>query len=226
LATKIGLLALGSHEERHGAALPPDTDAKIASHIALEAAKRTGARFLGVLHSSYELPGIDTGRHQTLEQLIDELRAVLLSAKRTLSIRGVVLVNAHGGNDVLREHLRGLEEKIGLRLVFNNKIVELEGPHAATGEVSIGAAIGIADPSRLAEHCDFERHPEVGFVGLKEVRRRYPWAEQHAQEVKRVGLSIDKFLGEKLLERAIADVVNDVHELSFKANKMKASNCL
>jgi len=214
LATKIGLLALGSHEERHGAALPPDTDAKIASHIALEAAKRTGARFLGVLHSSYELPDIDTGRHQTLEQLIDELRAALLSAKRTLGIRGVVLVNAHGGNEVLREHMRELEEEVGLRLTFNNKIVELEGPHAATGEVSIGAAIGIADPSKLAVHVDFERHPEVGFVGLKAARKRYPWAEKHAKQVRKQGVRIDESLGKRLIERAISNVADDVGKLS------------
>jgi len=213
METKIGLLALGSHEERHGTVLPPDTDAKIASHIALEAAKLTGARFLGVLHSSYELPDIDTGRHQTLEQLIYELRATLLSAKKTLGIKGAVLVNAHGGNDVLREHLQELEEKVGLRLIFNNKVVELEGPHAATGEVSIGAAMGIADSSRLAEHTDFKRHPEVGFVGLKSARKRYTWAEQHAKQVSEQGVRVDYLLGGKLLQLAILDVIEDVCKL-------------
>jgi 2-amino-5-formylamino-6-ribosylaminopyrimidin-4(3H)-one 5'-monophosphate deformylase len=213
LATKIGLLALGSHEERHGAALPPDTDAKIASHIALEAAKQTGARFLGVLRSSYELPGIDTGRHQTLEQVMDELRTALLSAKK-LGIDAVVLVNAHGGNEVLREHLQEVEKKIGLRLVFNSKIIELEGPHAATGELSIGAAIGITDLSKLAEHTDFKHHPEVGFVGLKEARKRYAWAEQHAKQVSGQGVRVDESLGKKLIESAISDVVDDVRKLS------------
>jgi 2-amino-5-formylamino-6-ribosylaminopyrimidin-4(3H)-one 5'-monophosphate deformylase len=213
LAIKVGLLALGSHEERHGAVLPLDTDAKIASHIALEAAKRTGARFLGVLHSSYELPDINTGRHQTLEQLIDELRAVLLSAKKTLGIRGVVLVNAHGGNEVLREHLRELEEEVGLSLTFNNRVVQLEGPHAGTGEVSIGAAIGIADPSKLNGHVDFERHPEVGFVGLKAARKRYSWAEQHANQVSEQGVRVDYLLGGKLLQLAILDVMEDVCKL-------------
>jgi 2-amino-5-formylamino-6-ribosylaminopyrimidin-4(3H)-one 5'-monophosphate deformylase len=167
-----------------------------------------------VLHSSYELPDIDTGRHQTLEQLIYELRAVLLSAKKTLGIRGVVLVNAHGGNDVLREHLRGLEEEVGLCLIFNNKVVELEGPHAATGEASIGAAIDIADPSRLAEHIDFKRHPEVGFVGLKAARKRYAWAEQHAKQVRKQGVRIDKSLGKKFIEQAISNIVDDVGKLS------------
>jgi 2-amino-5-formylamino-6-ribosylaminopyrimidin-4(3H)-one 5'-monophosphate deformylase len=210
---EIGVLALGSQDERHGAVLPLDTDAKIASHIALEAAKRTSARFLGVIHSSYELPDIDTGHHQTLKQLIDELRTVLLSAKNTLGIKGVVLVNGHGGNDVLREHLIEVEEKVGLRLIFNNKVVELEGPHAGTGEVSIGAVIGIADTSRLADHTDFERHPEVGFVGLKSARKQYEWAEQHAREVTEQGVRVDYLLGGKLLQLAILDVVDAVRKL-------------
>ncbi|KUO41533.1 MAG: hypothetical protein AVW06_00920 [Hadesarchaea archaeon DG-33-1] len=214
METKIGLLALGSHEERHGAALPPDTDAKIASHIALEAAKRTGARFLGVLYSSYELPDIDTGRHQTLAQLINELRATLLAAKKTLDIGAVGLINAHGGNEVLREHLQELEKEVGIRLVLNSKIIELEGPHAATGELSIGVAIGIADPSKLAEHCDFEHHPEVGFVGFKAARKRYAWAERHAKQVSEQGVRVNESLGKRLIERAISDIVDEVRKLS------------
>ena len=35
---KIGIIALGSHLENHGPALPIDTDAKIASYIAFRAA--------------------------------------------------------------------------------------------------------------------------------------------------------------------------------------------
>lgn len=212
--SEVGILALGSHEERHGAALPPDTDAKLASHVASEAAKRTGARFIGVLHSSYELPGIDTGRHQSLDQVLEELRRALLDAKRALGISAAVLVNGHGGNGPLRERLFALEKELGMPIVFNNTLIKLEGPHAATGELSMGAVIGIADASKIAEQTDFERHPEVGFVGLKEARRRYAWAEQQAREVEKMGLRIDKFLGEKLLECAIVDVMNDVRELS------------
>jgi 2-amino-5-formylamino-6-ribosylaminopyrimidin-4(3H)-one 5'-monophosphate deformylase len=213
MITEIGVLALGSHDERHGTVLPLDTDAKIASHIALEAAKKTGARFLGVIQSSYELPDIDTGHHHTLEQLLDELRTVLLSARNTLGIKGAVLVNGHGGNDVLREHLMELEEKVGIRLIFNNKVVELEGPHAGTGEVSIGAVMGIADTSRLADHTDFERHPEVGFVGLKSARKQYDWAEQHARHVTEKGVHIDYLLGGKLLQLAVLDVADAVRKL-------------
>ena len=210
---KVGVLALGSHEERHGAALPLDTDAKLASHVASDAAKRTRVRFIGVLYSSYELPGIDTGRHQSLEQVLEELRKTLLNARRAFGISAAVLVNGHGGNKPLGERLPALEKELGMPIVFNNTLIELEGPHAATGELSMGAVIGIADASKIAEHADFERHPEVGFVGLKEARRRYAWAEQEAREVGKVGLRIDKFLGVKLLECAIIDVMNDIHEL-------------
>ena len=210
---KVGILALGSHEEKHGAALPLDTDAKLASHVALEATKRSGAKFLGVLYASYELPGIDTGRHQPLEQLVDELISTLRAAKGTLGIEGAILVNGHGGNEPLRDHVREIEQELGMRLFFNNVIVDLEGPHAATGELSMGMAVGITDTSKLAEHVDFIRYPEVGFVGLTEAQERYPWAKQHARDLGKVGIRAEKFFGAELLECAIGDVVNNIYEL-------------
>lgn len=212
-ASKVGVMALGSHEERHGAALPLDTDARLASHVAQEAAKRTGAKFIGVLRSSHELPGIDTGKHQPLEKVIGELRAALKNARSSARVKAVVIVNGHGGNDPLLEKLPALEAELGMRLVFNNTLIELEGPHAATGELSMGAAAGMVDSAKLVDHADFARHPEVGFVGLREARRRYDWAEQQAQEVEKLGVRVDKFLGEKLLECAVIDVINDIHEL-------------
>jgi 2-amino-5-formylamino-6-ribosylaminopyrimidin-4(3H)-one 5'-monophosphate deformylase len=211
--SKVGVLALGSHEERHGAALPPDTDAKIASHVALEAAGLAGVKFLGVIYRSYELPGVDTGHHHTLEELLEELRIVLLQAKSALGVEAVVLVNGHGGNIPLREKLPDIEAGLGMRLIFNNTIINLEGPHAATEELSIGAAIGIANESKLAEHVDFSRYPEVGFVGLREARRRYEWAERQAREVEAGGVRADRELGRRLLERAILSVMGDVKEL-------------
>jgi 2-amino-5-formylamino-6-ribosylaminopyrimidin-4(3H)-one 5'-monophosphate deformylase len=181
--------------------------------VALEATKRSGAKFLGVLYASYELPGIDTGRHQPLEQLVDELISTLRAAKGTLVIEGAVLVNGHGGNEPLRDHVRAIEQELGMRLFFNNVIVDLEGPHAATGELSMGMAVGITDTSKLAEHVDFIRYPEVGFVGLTEAQERYPWAKQYARDLGKVGIRAEKFLGSKLLECAIGDVVNTIYEL-------------
>jgi len=210
----VGVLALGSHQERHGAALPPDTDAKLAAHVALEAAKRSGAKFLGVLLTSHELPGIDTGRHHSLRRVLGELGRRLREAREVLGIRAAVLVNAHGGNKPLREHLPSLERRLGMRLAFTSELVDLEGPHAGTGEVSAAAAVGLADLSRLREHADPDRYPEVGFAGLEEVRRRYPWAERHAREVLERGVRVDLELGRRMVERAVERAMEEVRRLA------------
>jgi len=210
---RVGILALGSHQERHGAVLPPDTDAKLAAHVALEAAKRSGARFLGILLTSYELPLIRTGKHHSLKKVMGELCRRLGEAKEVLGVKAVVLVNAHGGNKPLREHLHKLEKRMGVRLAFTTLLVDLEGPHAGTGEVSAAAAAGLADLSRLDEHLDFQKYPEVGFVGMERVRRKYTWAERHAREVMERGVKADLELGRKILERAVEEAVGEVRRL-------------
>ena len=59
----VGILAIGSHLENHGAALPIDTDSKIAAYIGLQASLITGAKFLGILYAATEYPYIDHGKH-------------------------------------------------------------------------------------------------------------------------------------------------------------------
>ena len=59
---KIGIIALGSHLENHGPALPIDTDAKIASYIAFRAALESGAKFLGVIYPAHEIKGIEISK--------------------------------------------------------------------------------------------------------------------------------------------------------------------
>jgi 2-amino-5-formylamino-6-ribosylaminopyrimidin-4(3H)-one 5'-monophosphate deformylase len=213
LSTKVGVMALGSHREKHGAALPPDTDAKLASHVAEEAAKMSGAKFIGILYSSYELPGIDTGVHQPMDEVIEELTTALSNAKRMLGITGAVLVNGHGGNNPLMEKIPELEKKIGLRIFFNNTLVDMEGAHAATGELSMGLMLGITKLSKLMEHNDFVQYPEVGFVGLAEARKKYPWADELAKLVMRFGIRVSPYLGMKLLECTIIDVINSIREM-------------
>ena len=60
---KIGIIALGSHLENHGPALPIDTDAKIASYIAFRAALESGAKFLGVIYPAHKINEIHHGIH-------------------------------------------------------------------------------------------------------------------------------------------------------------------
>ena len=81
---KVGIIALGSHLENHGPALPIDTDAKIGSYIALQSALESGAKFLGVVFPAHELDEIDHGIHVSLEELKKNLIETLKSAKKYL----------------------------------------------------------------------------------------------------------------------------------------------
>lgn len=211
---KIGVLALGSHLENHGAALPIDTDAKIAAYLALQVSLKTGAKYLGVLYGAAEYQYVKHGKHMSPEDLVTKrLKPTLQAAKNCLNLEKVVLVNAHGGNVPIKDYLSGLEHELGLEIVFNNKIVEIEGPHAGTGELSMGAVLDIVDLDRLEEHCQFEKYPEVGMVGLKEAREASKDIDRGAQEMERTGACVDLEKGEYLLETAVEDIVGDVIEL-------------
>jgi len=211
---RVGILAIGSHLENHGAALPIDTDAKIASYIGLQASLITGAKFLGILYAATEYPYIDHGVHLKPEDLVvNQLIPTLLSAKKSLDLDRVVLVNGHGGNLPVQDYLENIQEKTGLKIVFNNKIIEIEGPHAGTGEISIAALLGFLDVSKLEEHVMFDKYPEVGMVGLKEARKIDDGIDRGAREVEELGVCVDMNLGESMLETAIVDVINDVKEI-------------
>ena len=95
---KIGIIALGSHLENHGPALPIDTDAKIGAHIAFQSSLLTGAKFLGIIFPAYELDTIDHGVHVSLDELKENVITTLNQAKKFLNIEKAVIVNAHGGN--------------------------------------------------------------------------------------------------------------------------------
>lgn len=209
---KVGIIALGSHKERHGAALPTDTDAKIAEYIAKEAAEETKAEFLGTLNSAYELPEIKTGEHQTMKELIAEVKNKIKDAKGQ-GFGGIVLVNAHGGNQELQKYLEEIKKETKVELKMDSTVCRIEGPHAGTGELSIGSIIGITDESNLEEHLDLENYPEVGFAGMKEVREKYDWAEEHAQDVIKEGAEVDKLLGRLLLGSSVASAINRIREM-------------
>ncbi|MCE5215216.1 MAG: 2-amino-5-formylamino-6-ribosylaminopyrimidin-4(3H)-one 5'-monophosphate deformylase [Methanobacterium sp.] len=213
---KIGLLALGSHLENHGAALPIDTDSKIAAYLALQASLRTGAKFLGILYAASEYSYVKHGKHMPPQELVKKrLKPTLQAAKKCLNLDKVVLINGHGGNVPIQEYLAGLEKELNLKILFNNKIVEIEGPHAGTGELSMGAVLGIVDIDKLEEHCHFDEHPEVGMVGLTEARKHSAGIDEGANKVLKEGVCVDLELGENLLETAIEDVIKDIITLLY-----------
>ncbi len=67
--------------------------------------------------------------------------------------------------------------------------------------------------NRLDEHCQFEKYPEVGMVGLKEARESSKEIDQAAQEIESTGACVDLEQGEHLLEIAVEDIVADVIKL-------------
>jgi 2-amino-5-formylamino-6-ribosylaminopyrimidin-4(3H)-one 5'-monophosphate deformylase len=211
---EIGVLAVGSHLENHGAALPIDTDSKIAAHLALQASLRSGAKFLGILYAATEYDYIKHGIHIDAEELAKKrLLPTLKTAKKCLNIKKIVLVNGHGGNIPLIDYLEDIENELGLKIIFNNKIVEIEGPHAGSGELSMGCVLKIVDKSKLDEHCNFGKYPEVGMVGFKEARNIDKGINEGAEAIETEGVCIDIKLGNEMLETAIEDIIKDVKSL-------------
>ena len=210
---KIGIIALGSHLENHGPALPIDTDAKIAANIAFKASLETGAKFLGIIFPAYELDTIDHGVHVSLDVLKENVINTLNSAKKFLDIEKVVIVNAHGGNIPLVQELWEIELDTDLIIVFNNKVVSTEGPHAGSGELSMAKVLGIVNEDELENQANVHEYEEVGLYGFKQARRDDYKIEEGAMEVVKGGVYIDEEYGERLFNLAINSVIFDVEKL-------------
>ena len=84
---QIGIIALGSHRENHGTALPIDTDSKIAANVALNVATKTGATFLGIFYGATEYDFVKHGIHLKKDDLINnQIIPQLINAKELLGI--------------------------------------------------------------------------------------------------------------------------------------------
>lgn len=210
---KIGIIALGSHLENHGPALPIDTDAKIAAHIALRSSLETGAKFLGIIFPAYELDTIDHGIHVSLDVLKDNVISTLNSAKEFLDIEKVVIVNAHGGNIPLVTELWDIEDKTGLAIVFNNKVISSEGPHGGSGELSMAKVLGIINEAEVENQANVREYEEVGLYGFDQARKDDPNIEEGARDVEENGVYVDEEYGERLFTLAINSVILDVEKL-------------
>lgn len=208
---EIGLIALGSHRENHGSALPIDTDSKIAANVTLNVATKTGATFLGIFYAATEYDYVKHGQHLKKDELINsQIIPQLNNAKQMLNIKKVIIVNGHGGNNLLLNEIEDISKKTGLQIIFNNSIIENEGPHACTGELSMGKFLGFVDETRLEEHGDFNKNPEVGMVGLKLARENEPIIDQEATIIEKEGFHIDENFGQKLLDNAEKKIIEDI----------------
>ena len=210
---KIGIIALGSHLENHGPALPIDTDAKIGAHIALQASLLSGAKFLGIIFPAYELDTIDHGVHVSLEELKENVIDTLNSAKKFLDIEKVVIVNAHGGNIPLMAELWDIEDKTDLIITFNNKVISSEGPHGGSGELSMAKVLGIVNEDELENQANVDEYEEVGLHGFSQARKDDPNIEAGAIDVEENGVYIDEDYGNRLFNLAINTVLFDIEKL-------------
>ena len=210
---KVGIIALGSHLENHGPALPIDTDAKIGSHIAFQSSLLTGAKFLGIIFPAYELDTIDHGVHVSLETLKENVISTLNQAKKFLDIEKVVIVNAHGGNIPLMAELWDIEDQTGLSITFNNKVISSEGPHGGSGELSMAKVLGIVNDNEVVNQADVTKYEEVGLHGFKQAREDDPNIEEGAIDVEENGVYVDEDYGNRLFSLAINSVIFDVEKL-------------
>ena len=210
---KIGIIALGSHLENHGPALPIDTDAKIGAHIAFQSSLLTGAKFLGIIFPAYELDTIDHGVHVSLEVLKENVFSTLNQAKEFLDIEKVVIVNAHGGNIPLMAELWDIEDRTDLSVTFNNKVISSEGPHGGSGELSMAKVLGIVNEKELENQANVDEYEEVGLHGFKQAREDDPNIEEGARDVEENGVYIDEEYGQRLFNLAINSVLLDVEKL-------------
>ncbi|MBR4447154.1 2-amino-5-formylamino-6-ribosylaminopyrimidin-4(3H)-one 5'-monophosphate deformylase [Methanobrevibacter sp.] len=210
---KVGIIALGSHLENHGPALPIDTDAKIGAHIAFQSSLITGAKFLGIIFPAYELDTIDHGVHVSLEELKENVINTLNQAKKFLNIEKVVIVNAHGGNIPLMAELWDIEDKTDLSITFNNKVISSEGPHGGSGELSMAKVLGIIDDEEVVNQANVDEYEEVGLHGFKQAREDDPNIEEGAMDIEENGVYVDEEYGERLFNLAINSVIFDVEKL-------------
>ena len=199
---KVGIIALGSHLENHGPALPIDTDAKIGAHIAFQASLISGAKFLGIIFPAYELDTIDHGVHVSLDVLKENVINTLNSAKKFLDIEKVVIVNAHGGNIPLMAELWDIEDKTDLSITFNNKVISSEGPHGGSGELSMAKVLGIVNEEEVAN-----------LHGFSQARKDDPNIEEGARDVEENGVYVDEDYGNRLFSLAINSVLFDIEKL-------------
>lgn len=210
---KIGIIALGSHLENHGPALPIDTDAKIGAHIAFQSALQSGAKFLGIMYPAHELDTIDHGVHVSLETLKEEVVKTLINAKKFLDVEKVIIVNSHGGNIPLMHELWDIEDRTDMYVVFNNKVISSEGPHGGSGELSMAKVLGIVNEEELKNQSDVNKYEEIGLYGFKQARHDDPNIEAGARDIEENGVYIDEEYGKRLFDLAISSVLLDVEKL-------------
>lgn len=133
--------------------------------------------------------------------------------KKYLGIEKVIIVNAHGGNIPIATELANIEDETGLIVILNNKMIDSEGPHAGSGELSMAKVLGIINENEVKNQTNLEKYEEVGLYGFNEARKNDPNIEAGAIDVEENGVYVDEVYGKQLFDLAIQSVVFDTEKL-------------
>ena len=71
----------------------------------------------------------------------------------------------------------------------------------------------VGDESKIKEHGNFKKHPEVGMVGLKLARDNEPIIDQEARFIEENGFEINEDFGRHLIEYAENSIIHDIKSL-------------
>ena len=148
-----------------------------------------------------------------LEELRDNIINTLNSAKHYLGIEKVIIVNAHGGNIPIATELANIEDATDLIVILNNKMIESEGPHGGSGELSMGRVLGIINEEEIENQTNLEKYEEVGLYGFNKARKNDPNIEAGAIDVKENGVYVDEIYGKQLFDLSINSVIFDTEKL-------------
>ena len=92
-------------------------------------------------------------------------------------------------------------------------MIDSEGPHAGSGELSIAKILGILNEKEIENQTNLDKYEEVGLYGFNKARENDPNIEAGAIDVKENGVYADEIYGKRLLELAINSVVFDTEKL-------------
>ena len=135
------------------------------------------------------------------------------AAKKFLDVEKVIIVNAHGGNIPLVAELWDIEDKTGLAITFNNKVISSEGPHGGSGELSMAKVLGIVNEAEVENQANVKEYEEVGLYGFTQARKDDPNIEEGARDVEENGVYVDEEYGHRLFNLAINSVLLDIEKL-------------
>ena len=105
-----------------------------------------------------------------------------------------------------------IEEQTDLLITLNSKIIESEGPHGGSGELSMAKVLGIIDESQVENQTDLSEYGEVGLYMFGQARQNDPNIEEGAIDIEENGVYVDEVYGNELLKLAINSVLLDVEK--------------